>query len=452
MKRIIILCLLCTLLLACVPTPEQEYVVNKGDNVLESAIEQNGAGFSVEDYRSTLPKRWEETPKSHRKDISICIDASVLFPDADALPTVEIAPRGNDLDAILWLGEHMADGAYFGKIPVDANGEKLRTRDVILSAIASNNDRIDRAKEMHPEFTEEELVVYREGIARENASLQAEYRNAPDVTIERIDDMSVLREHSMIEIGLFSKSNHRIADVTLVFDPQNPQREQLTIWGGGTDPECIAYWPEPIDDADTAIRCGDQILKELGYDAHYTVANTTEGSVGIGVTYAPIYRGVCYSLGTGTDPLASYEEYFPEDTLELMFVKGTGILRFVQWIGNSRFVRETSENVALLPFDVVQTVVENDLGELLSWTNENVQSRTVMVTEIKLEYKRVRVQNDRKRLLVPAWTVVGTVTDRGVLYDPDTGETAPFKREIISGTLLVINAVDGTLIEFAQMD
>lgn len=451
MKRMLILCFFCALLLACVPTPEEEYVVNKGDNVLETAIEQNGADFSVADYRGTLPERWEETVDTRGEDVSVRIDAAVSFPDADALPTVEVAPRGNDLDAVLWLGEHMADGAYFGRIPVDANGEKLRTRDVILSEIAGNNDRIDRAREIYPEFTDAEIAAYRESIERENASLQAEYQNAPDAQIERIDNLNAL-SGNMIEIGLFSKSDHRVADVTLVFDPENPQREQVTIWGSGTDPECLAYWPEPINDVETAIRCGDSVIKALGYDSHYAVAATNEGAAGVGVTYAPKYRDVGYSLGTGSDPLTSYEEYFPEDSLELMFAKGTGILRFVQWTGNSRFVRETSENIALLPFETIQSIIKNNLGGLLSWTDENVQSRAVTASEIKLEYKRVRVMNDRKRLLVPAWTVVGTVTDRGTNRDADTGKTEPFTRETVSGMLFVINAVDGTLIESVQMD
>ena len=43
MKRILPLLLLC-LLLACVPTPEQEFVVNKGDSIAEQKInETSGA-------------------------------------------------------------------------------------------------------------------------------------------------------------------------------------------------------------------------------------------------------------------------------------------------------------------------------------------------------------------------------------------------------------------------
>jgi hypothetical protein len=134
----------------------------------------------------------------------------------------------------------------------------------------------------------------------------------------------------------------------------------------------------------------------------------------------------------------------------VVVAKGTGILRYVQGAGNSSFVREASENVALLPFDEIQSILKNDLGYLLSWTNENVRERTVEVTSIRLEYKRVRVLNDQRRLLVPAWTVEGIVTDRGEVSDADTGATEPFTEEAVHGMLLIINAVDGSLIESAQ--
>ncbi len=449
MKRIIILCLLLALIVACQPTPEKEFVVNKGDDLLSEAIGKNGAGFSVASYRSALPVVWEESVETRSSAVTLSFNAEVLFPDLDELPTVEVAPRGNDLDALLWLGEHIAEGGYYARIPVDVNGEKLRTKAVVLSDLESNRSMSDRAETDHPEWSVQEIAAYREGLEQEAKALAEEYNAASDETAERIDDLSALQNGGMIQIGLFSKSGHNIADVTLVFDPHNPQREQLTIWGSGTDPECFSFWPEPINDTEAAIRAGEQILKELGYDSHYAVAEAAEGLAGVGVIFAPKIQDVGYALG-GEDPIASYEEYFPEDRLELIFAKGTGILRYVQWTGNSRFVREASNSVALLPFSEIQGIVKKDLGYLLSWTNENVRERAITITAIRLCYKRVRVLNDQKRLLVPAWAIEGSVTDRGVSKDADTGASELFTTETLHGTLLVVNAVDGTVIETAN--
>lgn len=449
MKRIIILCLICAMLLACVPTPEEEYVANKGDNRLDAAIAESGEGFSVEAYRKTLPEIWNESYDSADGSVHVHLNASIYFPKGETLPTVEVAPRGNDLEAIRWLGEHMAQDGYFGTVPVVAEGWKIETKEDIALQIEQNRDLYTNFEILHPEFNEQEVASFREELEKEYGGLLEKYQGAPEFFSERIDDLSSLEKRNLAEIGLFSKSGHRIADVSLVFDPNHPQKEQLTIWGSGLDPECCVYWQEPINDVETAIRCGDRILKEIGYDDHYTVADTKIGTTGIGVIYAPQYRGVGYSLGETEDLFLSYEEYYPEDKLELVFAKGTGILKFVQWNGNSRFVRETSENIALLSFEEIQRKIKNDLSYLFSWTNENIKTRSIEITEIRLEYKRVPVVNDQKRLLVPAWTVVGKVIDRGSSPDVENGGYEPFETETVSGMILTVNAVDGTLIESA---
>ncbi len=451
-KLKILVVLLLIVVTACVKSPDHELVVNKGDNRLSEAIGKNGEGFSVSQYRETLPRIWTENIEKKNQAVIVQINANISFPDVDDIPTVEVIPCGNDLEAIRWLGEHMAQGAYWGKIPVDQNGEKLRTKNVILSEIEHNSDLIEHAEQLHPEWSNDQLSEYRNVLEEENANLSEEYSNAPFNEIKRIDDLSELKTSSFVQIGLFSKSDHCIADVSFVFDQENAQREQVTIWGGGTDSECFEYWPEPINDIETAIRCGNQILKEIGYDSHYEVAKTTEGSVGIGVTYAPKYKSIGYSLGKSNELLTSYEEYYPEDMLELVFARGTGRLRFVQWNGNSRFVRETSENIELLPFNEIQGIIKSNLEYLFSWTNENIHNRTIEITGIKLEYKRVKVMNNQKRLLVPSWAVSGKILDYGISVDVDTGDVCSFEAVSADGVLLVINAVDGTLVESINLD
>ena len=95
MKRIIIVFLLCTLLLACVPTPEEEFVVNKGDNVTEQETqteqkddaqqlpnESGGETISVPAHVSQ-----SEDPTEH---ISVVVDADVAFDPNAAHPILEV--------------------------------------------------------------------------------------------------------------------------------------------------------------------------------------------------------------------------------------------------------------------------------------------------------------------------------------------------------------------------
>ena len=60
MKRIICVLLISLMLCACVPTPEQEYVVNKGDDTLAQKLDATGEPDAQNDALLLFPERWEE--------------------------------------------------------------------------------------------------------------------------------------------------------------------------------------------------------------------------------------------------------------------------------------------------------------------------------------------------------------------------------------------------------
>ena len=124
----------------------------------------------------------------------------------------------------------------------------------------------------------------------------------------------------------------------------------------------------------------------------------------------------------------------------------------LSWVGRSELLRPMTEDTALLPFPEVQALVQNDLRFLMSWTNENIRSRQVNIQELSFGYKRIRTPNEQSWLLVPAWAVVGTVTDSGFSTDLDTGDIIAYTNKTKEGALLIFNAADGTLIGTANME
>ena len=75
MKRIIILCLSLALLLACVPTPEEEFVTNKSDGVLQDKI----AAAPVEvSFAAPSHLVLDPIDGQHTK---IVVDADVVVPE-----------------------------------------------------------------------------------------------------------------------------------------------------------------------------------------------------------------------------------------------------------------------------------------------------------------------------------------------------------------------------------
>ena len=103
MKKCIILLLTAVLLLGCQPTPEIEYVVNKGDQTsmidmarvevsLDAPIAQGEAPKM--DYRGAfgVPERLALDTGEAEGKVRLVIDADILVPDAP-LPIVLIAER-----------------------------------------------------------------------------------------------------------------------------------------------------------------------------------------------------------------------------------------------------------------------------------------------------------------------------------------------------------------------
>lgn len=91
MKRIIVLLLTLALLVACQPTPEEEFVKNKSDSVLEDTIymeqtESSEANRATLKERLNAPDRWTEEPIVKTipyGTLTLCIDAEVHIPDTD---------------------------------------------------------------------------------------------------------------------------------------------------------------------------------------------------------------------------------------------------------------------------------------------------------------------------------------------------------------------------------
>ena len=95
MKRIIILCLSLALLLACVPTPEEEFVVNKADQqqMLDNANREDEKNEITDLYeRLGAPKTYQASLSGTEGRLQVEVDAKVILPESE-LPIVRVEPR-----------------------------------------------------------------------------------------------------------------------------------------------------------------------------------------------------------------------------------------------------------------------------------------------------------------------------------------------------------------------
>ncbi len=440
MKRFLMILLALSVLLACVPTPEEEAVVNKADGRVSEVIAQNGVGFSTDEYRISMPATWTAAPEGHGGTVETVIDARIVFPDVTRIPTLELLPTGITPEAVYAFCEAIAPGSRLMRIPVDEFGMARRTRTQVLAEIEANNDRIEHAAELLPDVEESERIEYRRALEQANAELMQEYASLPEDEAPTPADVAALKADGFQgEVGLFDANGTQIAFLTLIFDSGGAQREQMHMR--------VADWSKtgtPIE-AEDAVAQTLRILEALGCADRYAVESLQEGKTIVTVNCTPTYGGVGYLSGGDNDWTGDYIAFDPEDSFSISFDKTSGVATNASWCGSAKVLREASENTELMPIARIEAQAIKDLDYLHAWENDNVQGRTITVQELRFGYKRVKMPGG-KRMLLPAWAVVGAITDRGTTTDLDTGEVNAFNHTTYEGTLLILNALDGSLI------
>lgn len=122
MKRIIAWLLLLCMLIACQPTPDHEFVVNKGDDLVEEKLNATPKPAAPEDTvdvpagsdgsaapdttpkpavlaKQTFPERWEEAAAKVSEHLSISVNAEILQREDGLYPGVSHARHGDDKGA-----------------------------------------------------------------------------------------------------------------------------------------------------------------------------------------------------------------------------------------------------------------------------------------------------------------------------------------------------------------
>ncbi len=449
MKRTCIIILfaivLCT---ACQPTPKTEVIPNKGDDALQAVIRENGAGFDAAAYKNGLPQRWEELLDVGNGAVTVTANGPVAFPAVDRVPIWETVPGGVDLDAVEKLVQALVPGGYLSRIPVDEFGSAVWTKDRIQAEMEQNRWRMDHARELQPDASQKELDIYLRDLEAANQELMRQYQEASDETPQPIKDLSTLQEEGFQgDLGLFDREGRRVAEMTLVFDGTGRQREQvhLRAMSGGIGEMTVSSKEE-------ATVWARSLLDALGYGNRYGLQKAYESSATITLIFGPLVDGIEYLSGCEEENEFDWATFAPEESFEVTMDKAVKKLCVLSWVGRSELLRPMTEDTALLPFPEVQALVQNDLRFLMSWANENIRSRQVNIQELRFGYKRIRTPNEQGWLLVPAWAVVGTVTDSGFSTDLDTGEIIAFNNKTKEGTLLILNAADGTLIGTTDLE
>ncbi|MBR4907217.1 MAG: hypothetical protein IKZ44_10265 [Clostridia bacterium] len=480
MKRIIILCLSLVLLLACVPTPKEEFVVNKGDDVVEQKLNETpdpDSGSTA--ARQTFPDRWDEDPIVEndrlivRANTEIHVRADGLYPVYRTRPT-EITKEMVENVAVKFLDKPTA------------SSEALLTKEDWGRALQSYLDLIAKSEEwakagkpdgwtdvMDLNETPEELE------AQTNWYME-QIRNAPaSLSEQAVNDYSGLEMNKPQSFTLasgdvawisFDKIEYMIAKGCkthpIIYDYADYQDDLR--WKEGS----YQHWIETDLSREQAESIALSELERLGYTG-YAVSDASTATLlvcsgaserglagGWSLVLKRSYGGYPQIAGSVYASRSLYygsgDEFFMNEKIEterfILFVSEDGI-QFLEYQGPKEISGLVNANVELLPFDEIQMRIKNALSVCFPYdkwaTDPSVDPRPAEaeIFDMYLSAFTIREKNSSDYYEMPCWIVnfdiLSYVSNPNCTWD----EIKAFRNEPGQhGDFLIINAVDGSVV------
>ena len=489
MKRLFA-CLLCLAMLACVPTPEQEFVVNKSEIDQQSVLTQTAAPDGEAQCpiaeRIGAPAQWTEetfTRKVPYDTLTIEIDATVHVPDVSCVgvytatldvPFSEAQQKGLIL-------KYLGDERPFVIKPDQAYWRKWQYEEGIRE--------IQRDMEKHS--LEEDQTMRDIMLQSDNENLETEmesYRSAPEdwthcewdgaVAAGRGENANTLMLYANTDVFAHYRSLVITADVFGYDDESKPvlEAEPNLIHVGSRSPIRM----EPGTDAErAACEAAKQEVDAFGVGTFEvlrvmkakkgrfdTEADAAEQNCYIVVLKLcvdglPVYdfqawhgndniMSQVYSEGLYAEP--DYGVYMPSQTGAKVGVRD-GEVAMVHIQGMQKLGDCINPDAQLLPFEQIAEIFCEQIGYHYFTGDpdhpDSGKGETLHITDVYLSMLRIRKKDAPEEFLfVPVWDFVGYMESKSTVYDAEDLERLKVWASSLS--YLTINAIDGSIIDREQ--
>ncbi len=484
MKRIIIVCLILALLAACQPTPEQEFVVNKGDDTVEQKLNEPQGDAQKGVGRQSFPDRWDEEPLKESEHLVVRAHADVRTKADGLYPVYRTRETEITADTVANIAVKFLDKPTSSSESLMTKKDYERQLQHFLDERARYDEWVAAGKpddwtnvdeyEWTPEEIEEQMNRYKKWI-----------QNAPDsLTSQAVNDYSGLQENKTLAFTLASGGDASICfekgfyvitkgcrDFPNLYSVYNYQEDLK--WKEGR----YAEWMEPEISYEDAKNICLSEAERLGF-AGFSITGSYEATLFESKhPDAAIAGGWCFGLKRDFDgypQLASHVEatqdleygsgdgymfnkVIPPEKL-LMFVTKDG-LQMIRYDGPKDVSGLVNANVELLPFDEIKERIANALITCFPYEmiqqctqdyEENWPRLELEIYDVMLSTFTLRVKDSSDFYEMPCWIVSydwcfplnGEAsweylksTRNQELNDPNTGHD-----------VLVINAVDGSIV------
>ena len=450
MKRIIIFCLSLALLLACVPTPEEEYIINKAEAKPAISVQPDAVSDDAQrNLPDLFPSHWAENFAPNRPNLTVSVDADIdaigrayyniyrLTPTTFTLEQVNtfyISTLGGAKAAAYQHDSYGNNYPFIGQLDAEAREliNYLNMSDEELIANGSDPDGIVEARAYWQRELDEVKKRYPDAVEPNYITDFGAYAQNHDDFTEGV----LFSQDNGEEIGYFAFSSiatrDDVRDGTL----------SMQIWEEALKKPSVAF-PDHTGKQEESIALGETLLGQLGLsDFSLNRIDRDPGTGHYVLYYTRTFDGIPYSNAIADTPISVmdgltlsllYEMYWRDEQLQL--TTGDYGIKMCDWISPC-VTGEAVRSEQALPFERIQELFRRDIGYVADYdATFGERTLAIKVDNIQLGYKRVPVKDHIGSYeVVPVWTFSGA-------YYCNGNTTAAYR-----GVLLVLNAIDGSIV------
>lgn len=485
-------------LTACQATPDDEFVVKKDT---ERMMEQ-----AVDDSRGTKVSKLEVpdgnyTYQANAADgkLTITVDAPVTVPKSEKIPTAKVSAAGFTQEQVTGFFNYL----FPDEKPVTGDKEPdVMTKDEILELILTYKRCLAEGTVDQTPYTEDELKKEIENLERQVASAP---ETAPTRNAQVSDGTMTLTKPVDAKGEIISEEEILVLDASLddttiyvsVPNDANGSWENYLGFSKTSHPQFSEANAIEVDEDNQTTAAKDKLTityeaaKKL-CDGFFDAGNISDvilsdayviddgGTVGPAVgapktgedgqTHAP--ENYAYQFHyvriVGDSPVANMtsigsrgdENSLPWDYEKITFLVSDNGIESITWESRTATGEIISEDTGVMSFEEVREIFEMMIATTYGASEEwgtDIATVSVDINAIELSLVRVREQNasGRNGIYTPAWVFYGNVKQKSkndlVLYGWDTVSHYPFsKYPILKSPVLVINAIDGSIIDMGK--
>ncbi len=444
MKRFLIILLL-TLLLACVPTPEEDYVVGKapiGPTAVGSATENPAMNTApAQDYH-------EDCMTVHKGSLSeIRFAATLEHTDVRSCPVYPLKPVSFDAETVERLIRAFEPDTRI------AVGEGEMTLADIETEIAETLNHINNIDAMAFD-SEADKAQYLSEEQEILTELQEAYRRVRDLPVGFVE-AAALVEQDKVDFRLIDASGITVAKgkLTCGIEAGDPRSSLFRIVRLTDDDAAL----DPDEQNEAALKpiCEDY-LSRAGVDGFaFNCAEHRREQI-TDLFYTRTFPRLPYSVAYGITPL-QWRDYddgalFTEPAWSdesIHFECKNGRVVRVDWVSKSE-IGQAAQEVPVMSFSELCHRIVNGLTFQYSVPrDQEEQSHRIEISRIQLGMKRVPVYGSVGQYqLIPVCAVIGRFIIK--YRTPEDAEQRILDQNMewyeVEDVLLVLNAIDGSIV------